>query len=72
MKVQGLHPDHADGVYLHLHGGRAFGSADGQDERLWRLAEQARLAVVSVEYRLAPEHPFPAGPDDCEAAADGW
>ncbi|MFD9219254.1 alpha/beta hydrolase fold domain-containing protein [Streptomyces sp. NPDC060064] len=45
------------------------GSADGQDERLWRLAEQARLAVVSVEYRLAPEHPFPAGPDDCEAAA---
>lgn len=63
-------PDHVDGVYLHIHGGGwVFGSADGQDERLWRLAEQARLAVVSVEYRLAPEHPFPAGPDDCEAAA---
>lgn len=63
-------PDRVDGVYLHIHGGGwAFGSADGQDERLWRLARGTRLAVVSVEYRLAPEHPFPAGPDDCEAAA---
>ncbi|MFJ9647570.1 alpha/beta hydrolase [Streptomyces sp. NPDC101206] len=63
-------PDRVDGVYLHFHGGGwTFGSADGQDERLWRLAEQTRLAVVSVDYRLAPEHPFPAGPDDCEAAA---
>ncbi|MFC8799054.1 alpha/beta hydrolase [Promicromonospora sp. NPDC057138] len=63
-------PDQVDSVYLHVHGGGwAFGSASGQDERLWRLAERARLAVVSVDYRLAPEHPFPAGPDDCEAAA---
>jgi acetyl esterase/lipase len=70
VKVRVFVPDHVDGVYLHIHGGGwAFGSADGQDERLWRLAEQARLAVVSVEYRLAPEHPFPAGPDDCEAVA---
>ncbi|MGE7389676.1 alpha/beta hydrolase [Streptomyces sp. NPDC004126] len=60
----------AEGVYLHVHGGGwSFGSADGQDERLYRIAEEARLAVVSVDYRLAPEHPFPAGPDDCEAAA---
>ncbi|MCX5231384.1 alpha/beta hydrolase [Streptomyces sp. NBC_00233] len=70
VKVRVFVPDHVAGVYLHIHGGGwAFGSADGQDERLWQLAEQARLAVVSVEYRLAPEHPFPAGPDDCEAAA---
>ncbi|KJS55237.1 alpha/beta hydrolase [Streptomyces rubellomurinus subsp. indigoferus] len=70
VKVRTFVPDQVDGVYLHIHGGGwAFGSADGQDERLWRLAVQARLAVVSVEYRLAPEHPFPAGPDDCEAAA---
>jgi len=70
VKVRVFVPDHVDGVYLHIHGGGwAFGSADGQDERLWRLAQQARLAVVSVDYRLAPEHPFPAGPDDCEAAA---
>ncbi|WP_406507474.1 alpha/beta hydrolase [Streptomyces sp. NBC_00212] len=70
VKVRVFVPDQVDGVYLHIHGGGwAFGSADGQDERLWRLAEEARLAVVSVDYRLAPEHPFPAGPDDCEAAA---
>jgi acetyl esterase len=70
IKVRVFVPDHVDGVYLHFHGGGwAFGSADGQDERLWLLAERARLAVVSVDYRLAPEHPFPAGPDDCEAAA---
>ncbi|MFF7311686.1 alpha/beta hydrolase fold domain-containing protein [Streptomyces sp. NPDC008137] len=70
VKVRVFVPDHIDGVYLHIHGGGwTFGSADGQDERLWLLAEQARLAVVSVDYRLAPEHPFPAGPDDCEAAA---
>ncbi|MFI6892854.1 alpha/beta hydrolase [Streptomyces sp. NPDC050256] len=70
VKVRAFVPEQVRGVYLHLHGGGwAFGSADGQDEKLWRLAEQARLAVVSVEYRLAPEHPFPAGPDDCETAA---
>ncbi|MDA3648081.1 alpha/beta hydrolase [Saccharopolyspora indica] len=63
-------PDHVDGVYLHIHGGGwVLGAADGQDEKLWRLAVEARLAVVSVEYRLAPENPFPAGPDDCEAVA---
>ncbi|AJT63225.1 alpha/beta hydrolase [Streptomyces chattanoogensis] len=70
VRVRAFVPDHVDGVYLHIHGGGwAFGSAGGQDEKLWQLAVQARLAVVSVDYRLAPEHPFPAGPDDCEAAA---
>ncbi|MDA3627388.1 alpha/beta hydrolase [Saccharopolyspora sp. WRP15-2] len=70
VPVRAFVPDHVDGVYLHIHGGGwAIGAAGGQDEKLWRLAEQARLAVVSVEYRLAPEHPFPAGPDDCEAVA---
>jgi acetyl esterase/lipase len=58
------------GVYLHIHGGGwVLGAADQQDPRLTRIADRCGLAVVSVEYRLAPEHPYPKGPDDCEAAA---
>ena len=58
------------GIYLHLHGGGwVLGSSDAQDGMLERIADNTGQAVVSVEYRLAPEHPYPAGPDDCEAAA---
>jgi acetyl esterase len=63
-------PEQVVGVYLHLHGGGfVYGSARLQDERLERLAVACRAAVVSVEYRRAPEDPYPAAPDDCEAAA---
>ena len=58
------------GIYMHLHGGGwMLGAANGQDERLQEIADATGLGCVSVEYRLAPEHPFPAGPDDCFDAA---
>lgn len=63
-------PDRCEAVYLHIHGGGwVFGGADLEDEHHWRRAQECGVAVVSVEYRLAPEHPYPAAPDDCEAAA---
>jgi acetyl esterase/lipase len=65
-----LRPASVRGVYLHFHGGAfTVGSAASMDGRNWEFAQACDLATVSVDYRLAPEHPFPAGPDDCEAAA---
>lgn len=55
---------------LFLHGGGwVTGSVATHDAFCRRLAHKARCRVVSVEYRLAPEHPFPAAAEDAVAAA---
>ena len=70
VPVRMIVPDDVGGVYLHIHGGGwTLGAADQQDALLDFFATQLGVAVVSVDYRLAPEHPHPAGPDDCEAVA---
>ena len=63
-------PPTVRGVYLHFHGGGwALGAANLQDKRLEDIALACEAAVVSVDYRLSPENPYPAAHDDCEAVA---
>jgi acetyl esterase len=54
-------------VYFHG-GGWMTGSIAGHDFLVRKLARESGLVFVSIDYRLAPEHPFPAGLDDCRAA----
>lgn len=57
-------------IYLHIHGGGwALGRPSHFDKGNQALAAEAGVTVVSVEYRLAPEHPWPACREDCVAAA---
>jgi len=71
IAVRVIRPNTAPrGVYIHIHGGGwVFGAPHHQDSRLAHLADTTSQTVVSIDYRLAPEHPYPGGPDDCEAAA---
>lgn len=54
-------------VYYHG-GGFVLGDLDGYDRVCRRLCEDAQVVVASVDYRLAPEHPFPAAVDDAWTA----
>lgn len=59
----------AQPALLWIHGGGyIIGSAE--DERARVIADALDMTVCSVDYRLAPEHPFPAGPEDCLTALE--
>ena len=51
-------------------GGWALGNLDCYDNVCTRLANRADCLIVSVDYRLAPEYPFPAAPTNCYAAVE--
>jgi acetyl esterase/lipase len=71
VRCRVLAPDGpAAAVYLHFHGGgMILGTPEMADVANRALSRAHSVAVVSVDYRLAPEHPFPAGPDDGVAVA---
>jgi epsilon-lactone hydrolase len=61
-----------DQVILYLHGGAyVIGSTNSYGSTMGALAAAAGISIFAPEYRLAPEHPFPAAPDDVLAAYRG-
>ncbi|MGA8847898.1 MAG: alpha/beta hydrolase [Nocardioides sp.] len=62
-----LPEDAVRGTVVHLHGGGfVLNDVEVHDASARRLANRTRRAVISVDYRLAPEHRFPAAPDDVD------
>lgn len=56
-------------VLLHFHGGgHMCGNVELYDPISRKIAHQAQCIVICVDYKLAPEHPYPAGVNDCEYA----
>ena len=71
VRVYRPSPDDDLPVVVYFHGGGwTIGSVDDYDPITRALANAANAIVVSVEYRLAPEHPYPEPLDDCWTALE--
>jgi acetyl esterase/lipase len=68
LRIYQADPDAASPLLVYLHGGgHMAGSVEVYDPICRKLAQATGRIVVSVDYRLAPEHPYPAGIEDAEA-----
>jgi acetyl esterase len=68
VPVRTYEPENADGTIAYLLGGGwVLGNLESVDAVCRALANAAGARVISIDYRLAPEHPFPAGLDDALA-----
>ena len=58
-----------DKIFMFIHGGGYYrGSIDATRATVARISAEAKVRCISIEYRLAPEHPFPAAVDDTYTA----
>lgn len=72
LRIRIYHPETADTalpVFLFIHGGGfVIGSIESRDPQCRMICRDVGCMVVSLDYRMGPEHPFPAAPEDCWAA----
>ena len=73
VRIYNPAPNEVLPVLLHFHGGgHMCGSADLYDPISRKLALATQAIVICVDYRLAPEYPYPAGLDDCQQVLERY
>jgi len=73
VRVYSPAPDEALPVVLHYHGGgHMCGSIELYDAISRKIAKAGHCIIIAVEYRLSPEHPYPAGINDCQFALENY
>jgi len=73
IRIYSPAPDENLPVVMHYHGGgHMCGSIELYDAISRKIAQSGHCIVIAVEYRLAPENPYPAGIDDCQYALENY